>query len=119
MTAFKPGDEVDVAVRAKVVQSGALSTQVHYSDPYSGERETWVATRICTLVRPPLQQNDVLTADDPEPPEDTVIRSARGGVWVRGEFAWLHAGSRGLTWAWKDIATGEPITVLYVPEVTP
>jgi hypothetical protein len=72
VTGFKPGDWVHVEFDGEVVEHSALHAEVtvqpkKISGPY-GVPENW-----CTLIRPPLKVGDVLTANDPEPPLQTVL----------------------------------------------
>ena len=115
MSGFKSGDRVHVEFDAEV------SEPMKYSPDYiafkcKGVEIGALPGEFFTLVRPPLRVGDILTADDPEPPEGTVVRTRRGitcervGLWYRIRY------DQGLDW--EDVDKIGAI-VLYVPEGTP
>ncbi len=86
---------------------------------FDRELNPWVSLRTGCVYEwvdipdPQPYQNCTLTADDPEPPVDSSVRSPEGVVSVRWPSGWSDIGlPRGQRFGWDEV-TETPVTLLY------
>jgi hypothetical protein len=121
VTGFKAGDRVHVEFDGWV---SSISLGIDQDDfcvvgPEWATTDVWfkLPLSVCTLIRPPLKVGDVVTALDPEPPRDVILRSnTTRCAWHHddGALAWTRTGGD-RAYQWRDVPG--TLTVLYVPEV--
>lgn len=112
----RPGDRVHVEFDG--IYRHDVDDRMHISvtDAYFCLVPTDAAT--LTVLRAPLQVGDVLTADDPEPPEGTVVIDRLGNAAKRYLNGWAMATPANLFHRWAALALQGPLTVVWLPVVS-
>lgn len=99
-------------IGASVISDGTVFTRTDNSDtPWRQHHDLGLAPLRWDWIRSPQPyQNCVLTADDPEPPNGSIVMGGRGDVWRYSGGYWV---SNVYFDCWQDMGDFGPFTLLY------